>query len=386
MKTSTLSLAAISLLQLAVAQPHRRHAHEAFHAKKDVTVRDDSSVARVIVYVDQNGNAVSTSTQLPAAQTEAPVAPAAPSPTPEAAAPIVADKAVDTNPSSASSESAPSPSASSGSDSSAPSTGGYGLTYSPYNKDGSCKTADQVLMDFGGFGSGYSTVRTYGIDCDTVSTVVAAAKAHGMKVFQGIFDIADIAGSVKEIVSAVNGDWSTIHTISVGNELVNSGKSSASAVVDAMSAARKQLRAAGYNGPVVTCDTLVATLANPSLCDNADYCAVNSHPFFDPNTDATSAGKFLTTSIESLKSKLADSAQNIVITETGWPSKGSTNGLAIPSSSNQKAAISAIKSAFESAPDNVMLFNPYNMMWKTSTADQFEAEQWWGFLGECPSG
>lgn len=348
-----------------------------------MTVRDDSNVARVIVYVDQNGNAVSTTTQLPAAQTEAPVASATPSPTPAAVAPVVADKVADTNASSASSDSAPSPSASSGSDAS---TGGYGLTYSPYNSDGTCKTADQVLKDFGGFGSGYSTVRTYGIDCNTVSTVVAAAKAHGMKVFQGIFDISDIAGSVKEIVSAVNGDWSTIHTISVGNELVNSGKSSASAVVDAMSTARTQLRAAGYNGPVVTCDTLVATLANPSLCDNADYCAVNSHPFFDPNTDATNAGTFLTKSIESLKAKLANSSQTVVITETGWPSKGNTNGLAIPSSSNQQTAIAAIKSAFQSAPDGVMLFNPYNMMWKTSSADQFDAEQWWGFLGECPSG
>ncbi|KFY24658.1 hypothetical protein V493_05133 [Pseudogymnoascus sp. VKM F-4281 (FW-2241)] len=378
MKTATLSLAVISLLQLAVAQPHRRHAHEAFHAKKDVTVRDDSNAARVIVYVDQNGNPVSTTTQLPAAQTEAP---AVPSPTPEAAAPVVADKVADTNPSSASSDSAPSASASS-----EPSTGGYGLTYSPYNKDGTCKTADQVLMDFDGFGSGYSTVRTYGIDCNTVSTVVAAAKAHGMKVFQGIFDITDIDGSVQEIVSAVNGDWSIIHTISVGNELVNSGKSSAASVVEAMSSARTLLRAAGYNGPVVTCDTLVATLENPSLCDNADYCAVNSHPFFDSNTAAISAGTFLTRSIESLKSKLADSSQTVVITETGWPSKGNTNGLAIPSLLNQKVAITAIKTAFLTAPENVMLFNPYNMMWKTSNADQFEAEQWWGFLGECPSG
>ncbi|KFY75748.1 hypothetical protein V499_04304 [Pseudogymnoascus sp. VKM F-103] len=375
MKTATLSLAAISLLQLAVAQPHRRHAHEAFHAKKDVTVRDNSNIAHVIVYVDQNGTPVSTTTNLPAAQTEAPAAPAAPSPTPEAVAPVVADKVADTNASSASSPSA-----------SASSADGYGLTYNPYNKDGTCKTADQVLMDFGGFGSGFSTVRTYGTDCNTVSTVVAAAKAHGMKVFQGIYDIADISGSVNDIVSAVNGDWSIIHTISVGNELVNSGQASASAVVAAMSSARSLLRAAGYTGPVVTCDTLVATLANPSLCDNADYCAVNSHPFFDPNTDAASAGTFLTSSIESLKSKLADSTQTIVITETGWPSQGTANGRAIPSSSNQQTAIAAIKSAFESAPASVMLFNPYNMMWKTSNADQFEAEQWWGFLGDCPSG
>lgn len=339
-----------------------------------MTVRDDSNVARVIVYVDQNGTPVSTTTQLPTAQTAA----ATPSATPEAVAPVVADKVADTSSSSTSSASA----SSSSSDSSA----GYGLTYSPYNSDGTCKTAAQVLTDFGGFGSGYSTVRTYGIDCNTVSSVIAAAKSYGMTVFQGIYDITDIDASVKDIVSAVNGDWSIIHTISVGNELVNSGQASASTVVAAMSSARTLLRAAGYTGPVVTCDTLVATVANPSLCDNADYCAVNSHPFFDSNTDASSAGTFLTTQIANLKSKLADSNQSVVITETGWPSQGSTNGLAVPSSANQKTAIAAIKAAFESSPANVMLFNPYNMMWKTSSADQFGAEQWWGFLGACPSG
>lgn len=242
------------------------------------------------------------------------------------------------------------------------------------------------MVDFAGFGSGFSTVRTYGIDCNTVPSVLAAAKAHGMKVFQGIFDITAIDSSVQTIVSAVNGDWSSIHTISVGNEIVNSGKSSAESVVAAISSARSLLRAAGYNGPVVTCDTLVATLANPTLCDNSDYCAVNSHPFFDPNTDATQAGSFLTNSISNLKSKLANSSQAVLITETGWPSQGISNGLAIPSSSNQATAISAIKSAFQSSPDGVMLFNPYNMPWKTSTADQFDAEPWWGFLGNCPSG
>lgn len=351
-----------------------------------------TAVPHVIVYVDQNGNPVSTTTKMPdtAAETEAPAVPAVPSPTPEAAAapvassPPVADKVVVPDASSASTDSAPSSSASA--DSSEPSATGYGLTYSPYNKDGTCKSADQVMTDFGGFGSDYSTVRTYGVDCDTVSTVLAAAKAHGMKVFQGIFDITAIDSAVGTIVSAVNGDWSSIHTISVGNELVNSGQASAASVVAAMSSARALLRAAGYNGPVVTCDTLVATLANPSLCDNADYCAVNSHPFFDPNTDATQAGSFLTNSITTLKSKLANSSQTVLITETGWPSQGNANGLAIPSSTNQATAIAAIKSAFESAPDGVMLFNPYNMMWKTSTANQFNAEQWWGFLGDCPSG
>lgn len=366
---------------------------------------------QVIVYVDQNGNPVSTTTEMPVTLATKPKAAATPqpaanppavgveakvvaseSPAATAAAPEspAATAAASESPAASAVESVQNSATSSGpapSSTGTTSSGdGNGVTYSPYNSDGTCKDSQQVLTDFNGLGGAYSVVRTYGLDCNTLPNVLAAAKAHGMKVFQGIYDLTNIDSSVQTIVSAVGGDWSSINTISIGNELVNSGQASASDVVAAVTKTRSLLRSAGYTGPVVTCDTLVATLANPSLCDNSDYCAVNSHPFFDPNTDAAEAGTFLTNQISDLKSKLANSNQNIVITETGWPSQGDTNGMAIPSSDDQSIAIAAIKSAFQSNPSGVVLFNPYNMHWKVSGAGQFNAEPWWGFLGECPSG
>lgn len=278
-------------------------------------------------------------------------------------------------------------SAAAASSSSAPvvSGSGYGITYNPYNGDGTCKTASQVSQDFDGFGGGYSFVRTYGTDCNTVPNVLAAAKSHGLLLFQGVFSIGNLQSELALIISGAAGDWSQFKTISIGNELVNNG-AQASYVVDAINTARSTLRAAGYNGPVVTSDTLVATIANPSLCDASDYCTVNCHPFFDGNIAASGAGSFITSQIVRLKAVLANSAQTVVISETGWPSQGLTNGAAIPSPSEQATAISSIRSAFSGNPGGVTLFNPYNMMWKTNTAAQFEAEQYWGFLGTCPSG
>lgn len=391
MKTVTFSVAAISLLQLVSAQPHR-HAHAALHAKKDVvtqvaTVYAQATAApQVVIYVDQNGNPVSTTTEMPvqaAAATVAPAAPAAPAAVVAPVAPVVPAAPVSQSSAAVAQPVTNSAVVSSGS---APASNGFGLSYNPYNKDGTCKTAAQVLVDFNGFGGAFATVRTYGVDCNTVPNVLAAAKAHGMKLFQGIFDINAIESAVQTIVAAVGGDWSSIHTISVGNELVNSGQATAATVVAAVVKTRSLLRAAGYTGPVVTCDTLVATISHPSLCDNSDYCAVNSHPFFDPNTAASQAGTFLTTQLGNLKNVLANKAQSIVITETGWPSQGNANGAAVPSPANQATAIAAIKSAFASNPAGLVLFNPYNMHWKTSNVNQFNAEQWWGFLGECPSG
>jgi len=286
----------------------------------------------------------------------------------------------------ASSSSVSSSAASSSSASSSSGKSGYGITYSPYNADGSCKSSSQVAQDFESFGADYAMVRTYGTDCNQVATVLSAAKTYGMTLMAGIYDLSTLSSEISTIVSAANGDWSSFHTIVIGNELVNSGTASASAVVAAISTARGFLTAAGYSGYVVTVDTLVAMRSNPSLCDASDYCAANSHPFFDGNTAAENSGSFLTTQIPTLAAVLSNPNQKIVITETGWPWCGETNGVAVPSPENQASAISSIKASFSDNQESVMLFTAFNDYWKTNDASQFEAEQYWGFLGDAPSG
>jgi exo-beta-1,3-glucanase (GH17 family) len=207
-----------------------------------------------------------------------------------------------------------------------------------------------------------------------------------MKVFAGIFYLSSLSDEIGTIVSAAAGDWSNFHTVAIGNELVNSGSADAATVVAAIGTARGLLKAAGYTGKVVTVDTLVAMRANPSLCDNSDYCACNCHPFYDGETLPAGSGSFLTTQISTLQAVLANKNQEIIVTETGWPWQGETNNLASPSPANQAAAISSIKGAFSSNPAGIILFTPYNDYWKTNTAAQFQAEQYWGFIGNAPSG
>jgi len=217
---------------------------------------------------------------------------------------------------------------------------------------------------------------------------LTAAKAHSKKLFVGIYDISDLSSEVALIVAAVTdvvgGDWSYIDTVSVGNELVNSGTASAATVVAAISTVRSLLTTAGYTGKVVTVDTLVAARANPSLCDASDYCAVNCHPFFDGGYTASQSGEFLESQIPTLQNVLANKNQEIVITETGWPWQGESNGEAVPSLANQESAISSIKSSFASKPEAIILFTAFNDLWKSNTAAQFQAEQYWGLGGTNP--
>ncbi|KAI7573775.1 hypothetical protein KC343_g23448, partial [Hortaea werneckii] len=204
---------------------------------------------------------------------------------------------------------------------------GYSISYSPYNADGTCKDQNQVDMDFEQI-SGYSMVRTYGTDCNQTATVLNAVRAHGMKLFAGIFDISNIDGEVSNIIDATNGDFSNIHTISVGNELVNNGQYSASDVVSAMNNARGQLSGAGYHGNVVTVDTFVAMIANPELCEASDYAAANCHAFFDGSVAAEDAGSFVLSQAQQVSK--ACGGKNTWITESGWPTQGQSNGAAVP--------------------------------------------------------
>jgi exo-beta-1,3-glucanase (GH17 family) len=411
--------ALFSKISLTMDYTGRRHAHEHQHAKKDVIVTvidtvyaEATAQPEVIVWVNQFGDPLSTMTEglleyppsiwsTAAAST---ILPSTPEPAPAvstSAAPVpvvapVADVEVPA-PAPASTTpvvvvAAPSPVATSvaapvQTTAASSSSSGYGISYSPYNADTTCKSQTQVSLDFGAFAGGYSLVRLYGTDCNQVATALTAARAADPQysLFVGIFDLSDVSGEVQIIIDAAAGNWANIEVVTIGNELVNDGTASPAAVLAAVASAKAQLEAAGYNGPVATVDTLVATKANPQLCTGFAKCYVNCHPFFDGNTVAEDAGTFLQTSISQLQAVLADSSQEIVITETGWPWKGGNNGVAVPSVTNQNSAIAAITLAFESNRAGVIILSAFNDLWKAPGS--LGVEQFWGLnQANPPSG
>nr|OQO29925.1 hypothetical protein B0A51_02921 [Rachicladosporium sp. CCFEE 5018] len=396
MKAGLFTLAALSAV--AVAQPAHNHRHR--HAKKDVAYVTDveyvtATAQGPVVYVDANGNPISTSYPAEAAPTVAAAAysapaPVAPAPSPETSAYVAPSSAAAPPPpayTAPAASSAPAYSAPASSSSAAPpatsseaSSTGHGITYSPYKGDGNCKSADEVTKDFGGI-NGYGIVRIYGTDCNQVPNVLSAATAKGMKVFAGIYNINNVAAEAQLIIDAAKSNWGAIDTVSVGNEGVNSGQYTVDQVAGAVSSAKSILSGAGYSGPVVTVDTFVAIIANPGLCNVGDYVAANCHAFFDSSKTADEAGAFVLSQVQRVSA--ACGGKKTVITESGWPSAGSANGAAIPSPSNQQAAVSSIKSAFSS---NIFLFTAYNDYWKKDNAGTFGAEHHYGILGDCPSG
>lgn len=262
----------------------------------------------------------------------------------------------------------------------------FSAAYAPYNADGSCKSAKQVMADFGAIRTSYGLVRVYGVDCDQIPAVYAAAKANNLKVMYGLFSIDNLGDQIATLTAGIGSDWSNVDTVSVGNELVNNGQASPQQMLDAVAAARKLLSASGWNGPVVTVDTFVAALAHPELCSGSDYCAVNIHPFFDPNTPAEKAGTFVVNMVQALREKLGNPTARVRVTESGWPWQGSANGQAVPGVDQQEAAFNSIRAAFASNPEDVVLFSAFNDRWKKAEEYTHYAEQYWGIgTADAPS-
>lgn len=256
----------------------------------------------------------------------------------------------------------------------------FGISYSPYKANRACKSQAEVNKDFDRL-SDYKFIRIYGTDCDQTKLVVNAARKHNMKVFAGVYDLTDFPASLKlfgEAATRPDGkrDWSVFHTISVGNELVNGGMASPGDVVHAVNQARTILRGQGYKGPVVTVDTFSILLKHPELCKASDYCAANCHAFFDATEHPQDAGPYAIGQAHSVSQ--AAGGKHTMITESGWPHAGQSNGAAVPSLENQRIAVESLRKSFAHRSDDLVLFTAFDDLWKDDNRWTFNAERFWG--------
>lgn len=254
--------------------------------------------------------------------------------------------------------------------------GAKGITYSPYNADGSCKSTSEVAFDLAVLAD-FDIIRLYGVDCNQVANVLQA-KTPSQKLFLGIFYVDAIEAGVQTIKAAIDqyGSWNDVYTVSIGNELVNDGKATPAQISQYVSTGRSALKAAGYTGPVVSVDTFIAVINNPELCNYSDYMGVNAHAYFDKHTVAANAGPWLLEQIQRVWTA-CDGKKNVMITESGWPSKGDTYGVAVPSKANQKAAIASIE---KTCGSDTILFTAFNDYWKPD--GPYGVEKYWGIFSD----
>lgn len=250
---------------------------------------------------------------------------------------------------------------------------GHGITYSPYQPNFQCKSHTQIAEDLVQLRS-FALIRLYSPDCDCVSGVLAALLPH-QQIFAGLFYMNSIDTDMKLLVDQVKESprgWDAIYAVSIGNEWLNDNTHTLSDVLAAIAKTKSLLTQNGYNGPLVSVDTVPAYLANPTLCDAVDFVAVNSHAYWAGNVSPKDSGTFLQSQISQLSSLCG---KNVLITETGWPTQGKPYGSAVPGTSQQLACI---KSIAQTVSSKVIFFTVYNDFWKAP--GPYGVEQYWGLF------
>ncbi|GBL50354.1 hypothetical_protein [Candidozyma auris] len=255
---------------------------------------------------------------------------------------------------------------------------GAGITYSPYTKSGQCKTASEVASDIAKLRS-FNLIRLYSVDCSGIQNVVSAMSSS-QKLYLGVWSIDNLDSDLSNMAQQVNSGsrgWNAVHTVAIGNELVNAGTKTASQVRNAVNEARQWFKsnAPSYNGYIVTVDTLAAVMADSSMCDISDYLAVNCHPYFS-GVEASTSGSWLKQQVAQLRSH-CNNGKDILVTESGWPSFGNTVGEAVPSLQNQFSAVRSLGNVMGS---EVIMFTMYNDYWKNPGS--WNVEQHWGIYGD----
>ncbi|EGD94114.1 beta-glucosidase [Trichophyton tonsurans CBS 112818] len=252
-----------------------------------------------------------------------------------------------------------------------------GMTYSPYSNNGQCKDAGTVMKDISVIkAAGFTTVRLYATDCDGLKNVGDACKAHGVKMVIGVFiSETGVGGAGKQVTDITSwAQWDLVTLIVVGNEAIQSGRTDAGALAGFIVSAKSSFKAAGYNGMVTTTETVNVWQASGStLCSAIDVLGANIHCFFNPDVTADKCGSFVRGQIE-LLSKICPGKQ-VFNLETGWPTQGSPNNLAVPGISQQKQAIESLVK--EVGPESIF-FSFLDDSWKDP--GQYGVEQHWGCI------
>ncbi|CUM65915.1 uncharacterized protein PRCAT00003567001 [Priceomyces carsonii] len=255
------------------------------------------------------------------------------------------------------------------------------IVYSPYNDDGTCKVASSINSDLEYiYSKNIKKIRLYGVDCNVLTAVLPQCSKLGIKVNQGLWISSDgidsIDDSLSDLVDYIKSEGSDVFSfITVGNEAVNAGYVSVTDLISKISSVKSTLNKAGYNGDITTSEPPITFINSPSLCTSSDidFVGINPHSYFDTELTADEAGTYVVQQQKEVKSSCG--SKNVVITETGYPNKGDTNGKNVPSADNQKKAIESI---LQETNGDITILSTYNDYWKEP--GQYGIEQYFGAI------
>ncbi len=236
----------------------------------------------------------------------------------------------------------------------------HGLCFSPYGenqKAGDILSTDQIKRRLDIIAPHTKWIRSF--SCTEGNELIPEiAHQKGLKTVVGAWISNDKARNEKEIESLIKLANSGLVDIAVvGNEVLHRNEISEQELIVHL----KRVKEALPNIPVGYVDAYYQFLDRPNLIANCDVLLVNFYPFWEgANNDYTTS--YLQNMLEVTQSVAKN--KKIIISETGWPSKGETVDEAIPSEINaMKYFVSSQKWAKNNTIE-LFHFSSFDESWK----------------------
>jgi len=251
-------------------------------------------------------------------------------------------------------------------------SGLHGICYSPYlegQKPGTMISKDQILQRMNFIKPYTKWIRSF--SCTEGNEVIPRiAHESGLKTLVGAWLGRDRKKNEQEIENLIKiGKAGNADILAVGNEVMYRKDLTEDELLEYM----HYVKAALPDIPMGYVDAYYEFSKRPRITDACDVLLANCNPFWEGCNIEYS---LLYIKDMYYRAVIAGNGKNVIITETGWPNKGTPFGGSEPSNENAiKYFVNANKWAAE---ENIEMFyfSSFDEAWKIG--DEGDVEAYWG--------
>ena len=188
--------------------------------------------------------------------------------------------------------------------------------------------------------------------------IPSVSRSHGLKAVAGAWIDSDLESNEKEIEGLLKlAEKGDVDVAVVGNEVLMRGDIDKSQIIEYLKRVKKELP----NTPVTYVDAYYIFVENPDLLEYCDVVMINCYPFWEGFSieDSMSVLEKMYALVQSISK-----GKKVIISETGWPTAGSSVGNAEPSLTNMMKYFINLQEWGKANEVEIHYFSSFDESWK----------------------